>query len=104
MERIMKIGLLEQYILQAVIGLHPNAYGVSIQDRLEEAGYESSIGSIYAALDRLEEKGFIKTREGEPTKERGGRRKLYVTITAPGQRVLQESLSVTDALNAWVRA
>jgi PadR family transcriptional regulator, regulatory protein PadR len=100
----MKITLLDQYILQAIIGLHPNGYGVSIQDRLEQAGHRASIGSIYAALDRLDEKGFVKFREGEPTPERGGRRKLYVTITAPGQRALQESLNVVNALNAWVRA
>jgi DNA-binding PadR family transcriptional regulator len=101
----MKIGLLEQYILQTVIGLHPNAYGISIQDRLEQAKHKASIGSIYAALDRLGEKGFVKFREGEPTPERGGRRKLYVTITADGQRVLQESLRVANELNemrgAW---
>ena len=100
----MKISLLEQYILQAVIGLHPNAYGISIQDRLEEAGHKASIGSIYAALDRLDEKGFVKFREGEPTPERGGRRKLYVTITAPGQKALREALHVVDALRDGVRA
>jgi DNA-binding PadR family transcriptional regulator len=100
----MKIGLLEQYVLQAVIGLHPNAYGVSIQDRLDEAGHEASIGSIYAAIERLEEKGFVKCRDGEPTKERGGRHKIYVTITAPGQRALRDALDVADALNAWGRA
>jgi DNA-binding PadR family transcriptional regulator len=100
----MKISLLEQYILQAVISLHPNGYGVSIQDRLEQAGHKASIGSIYAALDRLDEKGFVKFREGEPTKERGGRRKLYVTITAPGQRALHEARDVADALSAWGRA
>jgi DNA-binding PadR family transcriptional regulator len=100
----MKISLLEQHTLQAVIGLHPNAYGVSIQDRIEQAGCKFSIGSIYAALERLEEKGFVKFREGEPTPERGGRRKLYVIITAPGQKALQESLSVTDSLRAWVSA
>ena len=55
-------------------------------------------------LDRLDEKGFVKFREGEPTAERGGRAKLYVTITAPGQRALREALSVTDALGGWVQA
>jgi DNA-binding PadR family transcriptional regulator len=99
------LSTLEQHLLLAVIGLHPNAYGVSIQDHIKErTGREPSTGSIYASLDRLEEKGFIKSRQGEPTAERGGRRKIYFTITAPGQHALKASLQALDALSqglAW---
>jgi PadR family transcriptional regulator, regulatory protein PadR len=95
----MELTTLEQHLLLAVLGLHPNAYGVSIQDHIKErTGRESSTGSVYASLDRLEEKGFVKSRQGEATAERGGKRKLYFTITAPGQRVLRESLQAIDAL------
>ena len=84
---------LEQDLLLAVIALHPHAYGVSIQDHIKErTGREPLTGGIYASLDRLEEKGFVKSRQGEPTKERGGKRKLYFTITAPGQHTLSQSL------------
>jgi PadR family transcriptional regulator, regulatory protein PadR len=90
---------LEQHLLLAVIGLHPNAYGVSIQDYIKErTGHEYSTGSIYASLDRLEEKGFVKPRQGEATKERGGKAKLYFTITAPGQHTLRRSLQAIDVL------
>jgi DNA-binding PadR family transcriptional regulator len=95
---------LEQHLLLAIIGLHPNAYGVSIQDHIKErTGREPSTGSIYAALDRLEEKGFVKTREGEPTKERGGKRKLYFTITGSGQHTLRQSLQAIHSLSHGLR-
>ena len=97
---IMELTSLEQHLLLAIIGLHPNAYGVSIQDHIKErTGREPSTGSIYAAIDRLEEKGFVKSRQGEPTKERGGRRKLYFTITAPGQHTLRQSLQAIRSLS-----
>src|ERR1700730_15720767 len=95
----MELTTLEQHLLLAIIGLHPNAYGVSIQDHIKElTGREPSTGSVYAGLDRLEEKGFVNSRQGEPTKERGGKRKLYFTITKPGQRALKQALEAIDAL------
>jgi PadR family transcriptional regulator, regulatory protein PadR len=95
---------LEQHLLLAIIALHPNGYGVSIQDHIKErTGREPSTGSIYASLDRLEEKGLVKSRQGEPTKERGGKRKLYFTITARGQHTLRQSLQAIDALSHGLR-
>src|SRR6516225_9186942 len=101
----MDLTTLEQHLLLAVLGLHPNAYGVSIQEHIKERiGREPSTGSVYASLDRLEEKGFVKSRQGEATAERGGKRKLYFTITAKGQHALRASLQAIDALSrglAW---
>jgi PadR family transcriptional regulator, regulatory protein PadR len=95
----MGLTALEQHLMLAVLALHPNAYGVSVQDHIKEkAGYEPSAGSIYAALDRLEQKGFVKSRQGEATAERGGKRKIHFTITAPGKHALKQSLSATDSL------
>jgi len=95
----MELTTLEQHLLLAIIGLHPNAYGVSIQDHIKErTGREPSTGSVYAALDRLEEKNFVRSRQGEPTMERGGKRKLYFTITKPGDRALRQSLAAIEAL------
>src|SRR5260370_24073226 len=99
-----KLTTLEQHLLLDIIGLHPNAYGVSIKDNIKErTGREPSTGSVYATLDRLEEKGFVKSRQGEATPERGGKRKLYFTITAPGQRALRESLQAINSLSHGLR-
>src|SRR5258706_14983118 len=91
---------LEQHLLLAIIGLHPNAYGVSIQEHIKErTGREPSTGSVYGAIDRLEEKGFVKSRHGGPTAERGGKRKVYFTITTPGQHTLRQSLHAIHSLS-----
>jgi len=104
----MDIGALEQKVLFAVVALHPDAYGVSIQDHIQRrTNKEPSIGSIYAALERLEEKRFVKSREGEPTATRGGRRKLHFIVTATGERVLRESWTELRSLQRdlrWVHA
>lgn len=59
------------------------------QDIEAMTGRQCSIGALYTTLDRLEEKGFIKTWMGEPTAERGGRAKKMVRITAKGIREAQ---------------
>ena len=96
----MELSALEQHAMLAIIALQPSAYGISIQDHISrQGGYEPSVGSIYAALDRLEEKGFVKSRQGEATPERGGRRKLYFSVTAPGESALREALRATGKLS-----
>ena len=100
----MEIGALEQRVLLAVMALHPDGYGVSLQDHIEKRTKKApSIGSIYAALDRLEEKGFVKSRAGEKTAERGGRRKLHFIVTATGERALRESLAAISSLQRGLR-
>jgi DNA-binding PadR family transcriptional regulator len=100
----MDIGVLEQQVMLAIMGLHPNAYGISIADHINSrAGYEPSVGSIYATLERLQEKGYVRSRQGEPTAARGGRRKLYFTITATGQEALRQSLQAISSLRRGVR-
>ena len=95
----MDLTTLEQQILAAVIGLRGNGYGVSIQTKIEETvGRPPSLGSIYASLDRLEERGLVSSKQGVATAERGGRRKLLYCVTAPGQRALGESLNAVGAL------
>jgi PadR family transcriptional regulator PadR len=100
----MELTTLEQHALLAIVALHPNAYGVSIQDHIERnTGREPSVGSIYAALDRLEEKGFVKSRVGEASPARGGRRKLYFAVTAPGEKALKASLKAVGSLSRAAR-
>jgi DNA-binding PadR family transcriptional regulator len=86
-------------MLLAIIKLMPNAYGVAIGDHIERVtGHAYSVGAVYAALDRLEERGFLKSRQGEATAARGGRRKLYFDVTAAGHVALRQSLAMIDKL------
>ena len=96
----MELTTLEQHALLAIVALQPSAYGISIQDHIaRNAGYEPSVGSIYASLDRLEDKGFVRSKQGAATRERGGKRKLYFSLTAPGQKALSESLRAMHSLS-----
>ena len=95
----MDLTTLEQQILLAILGLRDDAYGVSIQTKIADTiGREPSLGSVYASLDRLEERGLVVSKQGEATAQRGGRRKLMFRITAPGQKALNASLSALAAL------
>jgi DNA-binding PadR family transcriptional regulator len=96
-----QLGQFEQQVLLAVFRKNPTAYGVAIQDELQmRTARTFSIGAIYTTLDRLEKKGFVKPKQGEATAERGGRRKLYFSLTGAGRSALQASLNATDALRA----
>ena len=100
----MNLSNLEQMTMLAILRLHPDAYGISIQDELRErTGRAPSIGSIYAALDRLERKGLVEGRRGEPTPERGGRAKLHFTLTAGGSATLEQSMRALDSLRSGLK-
>jgi len=78
---------MELMVLLAIVRLGDQAYGVPIsKELLSLAGREVALGSIYAALDRLEAKGFVKSSLGDPTPERGGRAKRYFQATRAGLR------------------
>jgi PadR family transcriptional regulator PadR len=81
------LGGVELLVLLALIRLGDEAYGVPISDEIEAtSGRSASVGSIYITLDRLERKGLVSSRLGEPTAERGGRAKTYFRPTAKGLR------------------
>jgi PadR family transcriptional regulator, regulatory protein PadR len=81
----------ELMVMLALIRLGENAYGVPISHEIEKrSGREVSIGSIYAALERLEAKRFVASEMGEPTAERGGRAKRYFKVTPKGLREVRE--------------
>ena len=95
----MQITLLEQHAMLAIAAVLPNAYGIAIQGHIsQKAGYKPSVASIYAALHRLEAKGFLESRRWSPTDERGGRGKLCFSLTAPGRKALIESLKAVSLL------
>lgn len=94
-----KMGEFEELLLLAIIRLRDNAYGVTMRQELEErAGRLVSIGALYTTLERLEEKGFISSRQGEKTPERGGRAKRYYKVEAAGLSALNESLEARDRM------
>ncbi len=97
------LGEFEQAVLLAILRLRDNAYGVTIRrDISERTGRDVSFGAVYATLERLEAKGFVSSRFGEPTPERGGKRKRYFRVEAPGQRALSEAHAHRKAMWAGV--
>jgi PadR family transcriptional regulator, regulatory protein PadR len=90
------LGEFEELVLLAVMKLGNNdAYGVSIADAIEGATSKRvSIGALYTTLSRLEEKGFVASRMGEATEERGGRAKKFYKIEALGEQILRETNKV----------
>src|SRR5262244_403408 len=86
------IGNFELMVMLALIRLGDNAYGVPISQEIEKrSGREVAIGSVYAALERLEGKGLVTSELGEATAERGGRAKRYFEITPKGLAEVQET-------------
>src|SRR5579864_2751968 len=89
------LGEFEQIVLLALLRLRDNAYGMTIRREIEKrTGREVSIGAVYATLDRLEQKGYVSSRQGEATPERGGRAKRFFKIEAAGESGLCESQSL----------
>jgi len=94
------LGEMELMVLLAVVRLGDDAYGVPIsKELLNLAGREVALGSVYAALDRLQEKGFVTSALGDPTPERGGRAKRYFRVTPAGLRALR--MTRTALTNLW---
>jgi len=82
----------ELMVMLALIRLGDEAYGVPISREIEEhSGHDVALGSVYAALERLRDRGFVISSVGEPTPERGGRAKKYFKITGKGMKVVQET-------------
>jgi PadR family transcriptional regulator PadR len=87
-----QLGNFELMVMLVLIRLGENAYGVPICEELEKrTGRDVAIGSVYAALERLEDKGFVASLLGEPTPERGGRAKKYFRVTARGLKEVRET-------------
>ncbi len=83
------LGDFEQLVLLALFRLGPDAYGATIRREIEQrTGRDLAMSAVYVTIDRLEAKGLVRTHVGEPTAERGGRRRRHVALTAPGRRAL----------------
>ncbi len=94
------LGELEEIALLVVANLFDNAYGVAIKQEIEDKCNRSiTISTVHNVLQRLNEKNFLESRYSEPTKERGGKRKLLFRVTKSGQAALKTSKSLRD--NLW---
>ena len=86
------LGEFEQIVLLALIRLKDDAYGMTIRMEIDNRiGRNVSIGAIYTTLERLEKKGFITSKMGGATPQRGGKAKKYFAITTAGKRKLREA-------------
>jgi DNA-binding PadR family transcriptional regulator len=94
-----QLGEFEEVVMLTVAILHNEAYGVSIKKEIEtRLSRKVSVGALQTALRRLEEKGYLKSREGESTQERAGRPKRYFQITAYGKKAMEYTKSTRDEL------
>jgi PadR family transcriptional regulator PadR len=85
------LGEFEEIVLLTVAVKEGQAYGVVLMHEIvEQTGRDVRLNQVHSALQRLEEKGMVKSVLGDPTAERGGRRKRLFTVTAYGHRTLQE--------------
>ena len=83
------LGEFEQVVLLAILRLGDDAYGVTIRREIaERTEREPAPGALYTTLDRLEDKGLVASKYGDPTAERGGRAKRYFTVTGAGVRAV----------------
>ena len=93
------LGDFEQLVMLAVMRLDDGAYGTSIRDELKiRAEREVSPGAIFTTLERLETRGLVTSRYGEPSPERGGRSKRFYKLTGEGRRALARSLRAVRRL------
>jgi len=91
----------EEIILTAIWKLQDNAYGMAIREEIEKiTGLKMHFGSIYTPLARLLEKDLISSYEGEPSPERGGRRKVFYNLSNEGKKALIEIHKIETALRA----
>lgn len=93
------LGELQELVMLAVGVLYDDAYGVSIKEEIErQTGRSITLSTVHAALNRLEDKGFLISRMGGATEERGGRPKRLFRVTAYGKQALEESRTMRNRM------
>jgi PadR family transcriptional regulator, regulatory protein PadR len=93
------LGEFEEIVLLTIAILYKHAYGVSIKEEIESRlARDVSMGALHAALVRLEDKGYIKSFNGEVTEDRAGRPRRYFQITALGKKAMEYSRSTREEL------
>lgn len=96
------LGEFEQLVLFALLHLRDGeAYGVSVRRAIEErTGRSVTSGAVYTALNRLEQHGLVSSRVGEPTAERGGRRKRLFVLEPEGREALAQAVHTFESMSA----
>lgn len=93
------LGDFEQLVLLGVLRLDDGAYGAAIRQEIHQrSGRDVSINAVYTTLDRLEAKGFLKSWIGEPTQERGGRRRKFYAMRPSGVAALRQAYHAFTAM------
>ncbi|HEX4912562.1 MAG TPA: helix-turn-helix transcriptional regulator [Vicinamibacterales bacterium] len=86
------LGEFEQVVMLALLRLGPDAYGAAVCTEIESrSGRGVSVSAVHTTLERLELKGLVKSRVGDPTPQRGGKRKRHYEVAAAGMKALQAS-------------
>jgi DNA-binding PadR family transcriptional regulator len=86
---VSALGEFEQVVLLAILRLGDDAYGVTVREVIADRTHRRpTAGHLYTTLDRLEEKGLVASKFGDPTPQRGGRAKRYFKVTAKGVAAL----------------
>ena len=99
MADILTLGEFEHVVLLSILRLGDDAYAVSIRDEIARCtGRDVSRGSVYITLDRLETKGYLRSRLADATAERGGRAKRYYALRPRAVDALKESRRALVAL------
>lgn len=94
-----QLGEFEEIVILTVAVLHDDAYGVSIKKEIESRlSRNVSVGALQTALKRLEDKGYLKSHDGDATQERAGRPKRYYQITAYGKKAMEYSRTTREQL------
>ena len=93
------LGDFEQLVLMGVLRLGDDAYGAAIRQEIHaRSGRDVSINAVYTTLDRLEDKGFLRSRAGDPTPQRGGRRRKFFSMTPAGVAALKQAYRAFTAM------
>ena len=96
------LGEFEELVLLTIATQFPDAYSVIVAETLErELKRTITTGATHAAMQRLEKKGYLSSRMGESTAERGGRRKRLYAVTVAGGKILEEVRQIRETL--WSR-
>jgi PadR family transcriptional regulator PadR len=85
--------MVEWLLLASILKNKNDAYGAVIYETATELATPTKVayGTLYPTLERLERKGFLKSRTSEPIRERGGRSRRYFAVTANGQNAMQKA-------------
>ena len=96
----MSLGQFEQVVLTAILSLGENAYGVTIHARVEEFSRPKRVskGAVYATLDRMTDKGLVRSCMSDPLPERGGRSRRYYRLELIGEQALREAAQAARRL------